>query len=69
MNLKAGDVVIRRKAGTSITSVATVRDDGVLPMVWRIGTLAEAQAWATKTIATTKGTVHETDQRGRPFSK
>ena len=68
MNLKAGDVVIRRRAGTLITSFAAVRDDGVMPGDWMVGSLTDARAWATDTVATTKATVHETDQDGRPFS-
>ena len=69
MNLKAGDVVIRRRAGTSITSFATVKDDDVMPgpRDWMIGSLTDARAWATDTVATTKGAIHETDQDGRPF--
>ncbi len=68
MNLKAGDVVIRRKVGTSTTSFAAVTDDGVMPGDWMIGSLIDALAWATDTVATTKGAVHEIDQDGRPFS-
>ena len=59
MNLNAGDVVIRRKAGILTTSFAAVRDDGVLPRDWMIGSLADARAWATETVATTKGAVYE----------
>ena len=67
MNLKAGDVVIRRKAGISTTSFAAVTDDGVMPEDWMIGSLTDALAWATETMAT-NSTVHEIDQDGRPFS-
>ena len=70
MNLKAGDVVIRTKAGISIASFATVRDHGMMPGPgdWMTGTLTDARAWATKVLAMTKGTVHETHLDGRPFS-
>jgi hypothetical protein len=59
--MKSGDVLIRRKPGTSLCVYGVVLDDGAEPAYWRAGTLAEAKAWAKTITAETGGKTQEED--------
>jgi hypothetical protein len=62
MDLKTGDIVIRRKHGISLCVLGAVINDGEMPPHWpESGSLTEARQWAQVYVARTRGTVHEMD--------
>jgi hypothetical protein len=63
-----GDVVIRRKRGISICSLAVVLDAGVLPVAGQSMDFLEAWHYATRLVAGTDGQIYELGDDDHPYS-
>lgn len=62
MQARPGDVIIRKRGGTSLAQWGTVTDYGAEPSQWAAGTASEAESAAAQVVAATKGIVWHQDE-------
>jgi hypothetical protein len=68
MELKSGDVVVLRRAGSRVCKVGLVTEDGKPPIEWHTAPVSAALVHALSLQATTKGRIHDQDETEWPFT-